>query len=353
VKVLIVGDWHSDLHEEEVRRSLMRLGHEVYAFKWCGYFKSHGKYKNNPLSLIKRFQNKYVIGPIINNINNDFYNAALDFQPDIIFIYRGTHILPSTLHNVKLALPASQLIGYNNDDPFSPIQPSYYWRHFMSGIPLYDLMLAYRIHNLEDLKRVGANKVKLLRSWYVPDRNFPIELSGDDKKRYKADVVFIGHNEADNRLSYLEAIINGGFELKIFGPPETWLIAIEKSKILKPLLPIRKVWGPEYNKAICGANIALCFLSKLNRDTYTRRCFEIPASGTLLLSEYSEDLAGLFKEGVEADYFRGVDEMLEKIKFYLENPELREKISYAGYLKVKAAGHDIDSRMKNMLNELN
>jgi spore maturation protein CgeB len=104
---------------------------------------------------------------------------------------------------------------------------------------------------------------------------------------------------------------------------------------------------------LCGARIALCFLSKLNRDTYTRRCFEIPASGTLLLSEYSDDLAGMFREGVEADYFRSPEEMIEKIRCYLDDDALRRRVAAAGRLRVVDDGHDVVSRMAQVIGWIN
>lgn len=115
------------------------------------------------------------------------------------------------------------------------------------------------------------------------------------------------------------------------------------------MAPTKMVWGADYNKALCGTKIALCFFSKLNRDTYTRRCFEIPATRTLMLSEYSDDLASLYTEGVEADYFRDKQEMLEKIDYYIRHPEVAERVAHAGYEKVRSAGHDIDSRLSVLL----
>ena len=40
MKVLIVGDWHSDLHETELCKSLIRLGQVPFEFKWFHYFHS-------------------------------------------------------------------------------------------------------------------------------------------------------------------------------------------------------------------------------------------------------------------------------------------------------------------------
>lgn len=349
MKVLIAGDWHSDLHEEEVKRSLQRQGHDVADFRWHGYFKPGSHVLSRLTNLLKRAQNKYLAGPLVGRVNKDFVDMTLDYKPDVVFVYRGTHIRTSALATIRSALPDCIIVGYNNDDPFSPAQPKYYWRHFLAAIPHYDLMLAYRTANLADFRRHGARRVELLRSWYVPDRNHPVELAVNDRVKYSCDVVFIGHYEADQRRECLEEIVRQGFKLRLFGPTKYWAGPLRTSVELGALAPVGMVWGEDYNRALCGAKVALCFLSKLNRDTYTRRCFEIPASRTLMLSEYSDDLASLYEEGVEADFFRDKDELIRKIRMYLADEGLRNSVAEAGYRKVTAAGHDIDSRIKMVL----
>lgn len=349
MRVLVAGDWHSDLHETEVCKSLRRLGHEALEFKWFQYTAFDTSKPRSIDALFKRLQSKFVLGPVVSRINHDFLVQVRQQKPDVIFVYRGTHLTAKTLNSIRDELPNCKLIGYNNDDPFSPTQPKYLWRHFMGAIPVYDLMLAYRHGNLEDFKRVGARKVDLMRSWYVPDRSYPVELTESDQKKYECDVVFIGHYEPDQRLEYLEAIVSKGYTLRLFGPPKYWQKPLEKSSVLSHMWPTRMVWGEDYNKALCGAKIALCFFSKLNRDTYTRRCFEIPATRTLMLSEYSEDVASLYEMKVEADYFKSKDEMLAKIDFYCANDAARKNVADHGYTKVRSMGHDIDSRISEML----
>lgn len=352
MRILVAGDWHSDLHEQEVLRSLTRLGHEVGEFKWHHYFSFKPDASTSFAALIKRAQNKYVIGPTVARINHDFVSKALEFRPDVVFVYRGTHIDAEALQAVKRAMPQCILVGYNNDDPFAPSQPKYLWRHFMAAIPQYDLMLAYRHVNLETLQSAGAKRVELMRSWYVADRNYPVELTQADQSKFASDVVFVGHFEPDKRLDFLEEIVHQGFNLRIFGPTKYWAKPLAESAVLQHLAPTHMVWGSDYNRALCGAKVALCFLSKLNRDTYTRRCFEIPATKTLMLSEYSDDLASIYLEGVEADYFRDKNEFIEKIKHYVDSAADRKRVAQGGFDKVRSAGHDIDSRMKVMLDRI-
>ncbi len=349
MRVLVAGDWHSDLHETEVCKSLRRLGHEALEFKWYHHFAFDTQKPRTISALFKRLQNKFVVGPLIAQINRDFLTQVRLQRPDMIFVYRGTHLTAATLRQVRHELPTCKLVGYNNDDPFSPTQPRYLWRHFMAAIPVYDLMLAYRHANLDDFRKAGAQKVELMRSWYVPDRSYPVDLSKEDRELYECDVVFIGHYEPDQRLEYLEAIVKSGYRLRLFGPTKYWQKPLEQSEVLRHLAPTRMVWGEDYNKALCGAKVALCFFSKLNRDTYTRRCFEIPATKTLMLSEYSDDLASLYTQGVEADYFHNKEQMLNRIDGYVSDQELCEKIAKAGYIKVTAAGHDIDARIFKMM----
>jgi len=348
MKILIAGDWHSELHEEAVYLACSQLGHESLRFSWYKYFE--------PLSdagkLTSRFlraQNKYMFGPAVNKLNKDLVNEVAREQPDLVFVYRGSHIYPDTLRRIRQVAPDTMLFGYNNDDPFSPYYPRWKWRHFLAGVPEYDLMLAYRFHNLGEYMAVGAKRVELLRSWFIPDRNHPVELSDDERKKFGCDVVFVGHYENDGRLECLEEIVRHGWKLRIFGPGYEWDPVIRESKLLSQFVPVNLVWGENYNKALCGAKVALCFFSKLNRDTYTRRCFEIPASGTVLMSEFSNDLAGLFEADKEAVFFDDTDALLGKLEFLLNNDEKREGVAASGTQRVWDDGHDIISRMSDVI----
>lgn len=346
MRILLAGDWHSRVHEEPAWQALAGLGHEVGRFAWHGYFSAAGA---NLVSRVgRRLQNKYLLGPQVARLNADLLRQAAAMRPALVFIYRGTHIRPHTLRELRRRLPGVAIVGYNNDDPFAPDQPRWLWRHFLACLPEYDAALAYRRHNLEEFTRHGARRVYLLRSWFVPQFNHPVQLSAAEQQRFGSDVVFIGHYEDDGRLQLLEEVVKSGLRLRLFGPPG-WDGPAASSRWLKTLLPIRPVWGEDYNKALCGAKVALCFFSRLNRDTYTRRCFEIPATGTLLLSEHSEDLASMFQEGREADYFRSADELMRKLRFYVTHDEQRREVAAAGMRRVHKDGHDVGSRLAALL----
>ncbi len=346
MKILVAGDWHSELHEEPLYRALCALGHDAHRFAWHQYF---GGKASSLGSAFARFQNKYLLGPIIDRINANLVAQATQLQPDLLFIYRGTHIKATTIQRLRETVPGLTVAGYNNDDPFAPNQPQWLWRHFKAALREYDVALAYRQHNMDDFKRHGARCTYLLRSWFVPERNHPVTLNEEDMQAFGSEVVFIGHYENDGRLQLLEQIARAGHRLRLFGHGSDWDPVLMESKWLRSLAPIRLVWGEDYNKALCGAKIALCFFSRLNRDTYTRRCFEIPATGTLLLSEHSDDLATLFAEGREADFFRSGEELLAKLRLYIEDEPRRRRVAAAGMARVHADGHDVKSRMKTFL----
>jgi spore maturation protein CgeB len=349
LKIVLAGDWHSDLHEEAVRAALATLGHEVVPFAWHRYFHPGIRWPRID-GLLKRAQNKYLFGPQMRALNADLLAVVGRERPQLVLVYRGTHVYPDTLRRMRAAAPESLLIGYNNDDPFAANHFPRLFKHFLQGVPEYDAVFAYRHRNLEEYLAAGARRVGLLRSWFIPERNHPIELDAEARRRYECDVAFAGHFEDDGRAEYLEAIVRRGFNLRLYGPE--WGRATESSAILSRLAPVHAVRGEEYNKALSGCKIALCFLSKLNRDTYTRRCFEIPATRTLMLSEYSDDLASLYEPGVEAEFFRSKDDMLRTIERYLTDDTRRRAVAEAGWRRVHADGHDVLTRMKRFLAEI-
>lgn len=352
-KILITGQYYTDIYEKPFFEGFIQLGYDVYAFKWHHYFKdsTFPKYPFPPKSRLKGFynkaQNKFLCGPVIDKLNRDLINECKRIRPDMVFVYRGTHLYSKTLQKVK-AISNAIIFGYNNDDPFSDLYPWHYWRHFLKGLPYYDHLFAYRQKNIKDYLNLGFNNCSLLRSYYLPDKNYPME--NITVSPYQSDVIFIGHWENDGREEAIKLLIEEGINVKLYGT--LW----EKSKYydfftenIGGITPLYQ----DYNLALNSAKIALVFLSKINNDTYTRRCFEIPATQTMMMAEYTEDLADMFEQGKEAEYFSNNAELLKKVQYYLENPNAIENIGMNGHTRLITDGHEVKDRCKEVVKVLN
>ena len=354
MRIIVAGAWQWPWYEQACAEALRSLEHEVKRFSWDERFERFvpDQVEPIPLSRAAAWQNRAIWGPTVFAVNWDLFKAVKRFQPQILLAYRATHVFPSTLRAINRASPGTLLVQYCNDDPFSPNASKVKWRHLLRSIPIYDIHFVYRPHNIADFKNAGARHVKLLRSYYIPERNYPVQLKEGDS-RFVCDVVFAGHYENDLRVGCLEAAMQNGFKLNLFGGG--WAGAephLSPASPLRRLYPIAPVVDEEYRKALSGARIALCFLSKLNRDTYTRRNFEIPAMGSFMLSEYSADLATLFEEGREAEFFRSKEELIDKVKYYLAHDTERESIARRGRERLLRDGHGVLSRMRQMLDQI-
>jgi hypothetical protein len=151
----------------------------------------------------------------------------------------------------------------------------------------------------------------------------------------------------------LEAVCEAGYKLNLFGGG--WDAALPKLRadsLLRSQYPISPATKADYRYAICGAKVALCFLSKLNSDTYTRRNFQIPAMKTAMLSERTDDLATIYEPDVEAMFFSNTDELLAKLRLLVSDSSLRDSIAEAGYRRTYADGHDVKSRMARWLKQV-
>ena len=67
-----------------------------------------------------------------------------------------------------------------------------------------------------------------------------------------------------------------------------------------------------------------------------------------MLAQYTPDLASLFTEGVEAEYFRSPGEMMEKIRYYLGDEVARTQIAIAGYARLHQDGHEALDRARQV-----
>lgn len=350
MKVLVVGDWLADIYEQAIYDGFSRLGCVVDRFSWIQYFKyyqypGHFQAKRNLLfSLYYRIQNRFTAGPVLNKINKDLINFSKKGEYDLVFIYRGTHVFPSTIKKLKSS--GCKVFGYNNDDPFSLRYPKYFWRHYLKGTKYYDHIYCYREKNMEDYKKINYKNTSILRSYYVKNKNFPINPNEIEQK-FNSDIIFVGHYEDDGRDEIVLKLLETKLKVKLYGTGWEHSKLIENIEVLNgPVKPIYE----NYNRVLCGAKVALVFFSKKNNDTYTRRVFEIAAAKTAMLCERTLDMQSMFLEHKEIEYFSTSEQCVEKAinmirqKTYLE-------IAEQAYTRLLEDGHEVKDRAAQVLRD--
>ena len=290
--------------------------------------------------VIKRAEYHLGFGVDVSKINQKLLKTIREERIDIVFLYSAELIYASTVK--KINQMGVYIAVYHNDNPFSRHVSRIRYRHFVKAVKYCDVAYAYRNQNIEDYKKAGANKAELLRSYYIDERNYYIDDNELDLE--VPDVCYLGHFEEDGRNSYLEAAIKQGI---IIGVPEYW----KTLGINNDSLTYISDSHTKYNDILNKTKIAIVFLSSKNEDTYTRRCFEIPVTKTLMLAPYTDDMASLFCEGKEAVFYRNEQDFVNKIKYYLYHEDERLKIAEAGYDRVKRDGHEAGDRVNKIISD--
>lgn len=343
-KIIIAGQYKASFYEEALLNAFKSKGWNVKKFSWSSNRLVGNSFFTRILfKLYYKVTDKYLFGPEISRINNSLIKQVIIFSPKVLFINRGTHIIPSTIKKVNSLGVIT--IGYNNDDSFGDSMNAAYWRHFNKSIYHHRWNFVYRPKNLVDYYKIGLHNTSVLKPYYISSRNFKIH---EAKKIF--DLVFIGHFEDDGRDDFLVTLIEKSYKVAVFGDRFSW----SKSKHIKRLeskFSIKQA-VENYNLVINQSWIALNFLSKKNNDVYTRRCFEIPASGTLLMSEYTDALSELLIPDVEAVYFYNVKNAIDLFEDLIMDKDRIKNISQVGHRKILLSKHDVQDRVQEIIDQV-
>ena len=82
------------------------------------------------------------------------------------------------------------------------------------------------------------------------------------------------------------------------------------------------------------------------------RTFETTGCNTFLLTNYTPNVEKLFHIGEEIEIYKSINELREKVEFYLHNESERIRISNAGYLRAKK-DHTYFERAKKLVQIIN
>lgn len=263
---------------------------------------------------------------------------------DIMWIDRGLPIDAATLAEVRRLQPACRIVGYSPDDMYARHNQS---PQFRAHVTLYDIYFTTKSYGVAELRSMGCPAVGFSGNAYDPHTHRPLPVGAADRERFGGAVGFVGTWEGA-RATSMSRLATAGVPVRIWG--SNWRRQHQRHPNLR--IEERALYGDDYALGINAFDINLCFLRKLNRDLQTQRSVEIPACGAFMLAERTAEHQELFEEGREAEFFTSDDELVEKVQYYLAQPERRRQIAAAGRERCLRSGYSYQDRLAEILESL-
>jgi spore maturation protein CgeB len=357
MKLLFLGPVDSGQTSLMRMRAFVRLGHTV-----------RGIHTVEPwirASWISRqTQRRLHRGSVVDEINRSVLEGAREFQPDLVWAEKQEFLRMETIEELRRL--GAKAVHFTPDPYFSlDWKRTRLMDHAMGA---FDALVYCKAYERKQYEAIGK-PIVYMPLGYCDEVHRP--LASEDG-RWNCAVGFLGGWEP-RRERFLHAITAAGIDLKIWGgyweflrdgrwTPRRHIILRQLSgrdhfrfhsdKLLSHAHQGGEVYADDYARALTGSKIGLGFVRKVCPDQHTTRTFEIPACGSLLLADRTEEHQEFFEEGEEAEFFASCEELVDKVKFYSGNEPARKRIADGGYNRCKAGGYAYVCRLKIALDAL-
>lgn len=309
MKILVINNEFESKHFPKLFDLLKTLDDEI---------KIISNYLNNRLSILERVFLKLRIPIDLHQFNKRIIIETKAFKPTHVIFIKPNNVYPKTIQFLKKSHPEIRYIFWTGDNMDKRFNSTLYFHKNKKEFDLNIISNKKYYDNLMLSKQL-TSPVIYLEKGFDPRIHYPRV-----KKNYKKDVVFIGTYEKE-RFDYINYLAENGIEVHIYG--NNWNVKTH-SKFLH--IHGNEIIGDDFTKMIHQTRICLNFLRQINQDVITSRTFEIPASGGFMLSERTEFQKKYFKEDKDAVYFSSKKELLEKVVYFLNHDDEREKIRENG-----------------------
>ncbi len=247
-----------------------------------------------------------------------------DVRADLVLVIKGQHLAPDTVRAIRQATGAP-VVNYYPDDPFGDVR-SNRLSHGPGSLASYDACYIFARHLLAQYQRAGVRRAFHLPFARDPFLHEPARSAADAE----FDVVFVG-NLDDERVRWLEPLVLE-HRVAVYG---------ERSSSVSRFSPLRRATlGPaqyagDLARALARGSVAINLMRPQNRRSHNMRSFESPACGAFTMSQRTEELAELFREGEEIVCFGTPAELRAQVAWWLAHPADRRRVAEAGFARVK------------------
>jgi spore maturation protein CgeB len=144
------------------------------------------------------------------------------------------------------------------------------------------------------------------------------------------------------RKSIVGSLMSMGIET--FGDAAEWREMLGPSLTAHPDIDYSRGLADAYRSIAININVTSCQMP----HAVNQRVFDIPLSGSFVLTDAQTDASELFKNDMEIVVYRDINELKDKIGFYRKNAGERDRITGAAQRRI-IAGHTYYHRMQKII----
>jgi len=338
MRILYLGSTEPTACSTFYAQALKKLGHEVICFdprffKTSSFWSSYWiRWRKHPLK------------QTISDARDTILQLCKTHRIQLVLNLAENFISSETLSALKALPEPPKLIYHSHDNNFidgilKPID-------FFESLALYDCVFTTKSQNLQRYRMLGQPLSFYVPSAYEPSIHRPISNSESRLKNQNFAVSFVGTYDR-SRDRFLNAI--GWDHLYVWG--DRWN-KFDGFKAHQAHIHPRAVYLSDFADVMSHSEIALGLLREEAFDRHTQRTFEIPACGAFQIAPRNDEILSFFKEDEEIVCFSSIEELKDKVTFYLSHPDTRKTIAIKGHEKVIRSGHTYEDRVKTMLEKL-
>jgi spore maturation protein CgeB len=359
----------------------MKILYVTSKYDWGKVERGVGPEHHNFLSALQEMGHQVVEFDFIqlaNEKGRDGMNQALEElvaleKPEVMFVvlaYDDT-LSKETIRRISSS-GLTITVNWFSDDHFR------FGNYTAEWAPCFNWSVTTDADSLKSYNEIGYSNV-ILSQWACNPARYP---RGNGNKKY--DVSFVGSKISDRGL-YIDALREAGIDVKVWGGGwdsprlsheemvevfQTSLINLNFSRSSCPVAPLGKgvsANGSRFARRIGRVRkavekrlhgISISPPPTGERQDFTHyprqikgRVFEVPACCGMLLTEKVAHLETYFEVGEEIAVFGNPVELVEMVRYYIENRKEALRIAEAGYHRV-VGNHTYAHRFLSLFDEI-
>ena len=224
---------------------------------------------------------------------------------------------------------------YTEKCPYNHLKEESWMKGYLDGV----IQAQLKVYGYNFLEECITDEILQQFKEKVPFYQFPEKANHNDRAAMAH--LYLGNKVTEQERLQLLKRVSEEFSLDLY-------TASDFSPLPKANYRGLARSTTEMPKIFRLSKINLNFTSKPIRTGIPLRLWDILGAGGFVLTNYQSEIPEYFEVGKDLDIFASEEELVEKIRYYLEHEEEREEIARNGYQKAKEK-YSLELRVKQIL----